>query len=385
MTRIRWIENHSTAKTHGLKSALVALGYTFSDAVGDGIHVIITPRIDPGLIPPHATELLWLVEEASAEEASSILALRPGWVLRSHAGLEEIQTALRNLERRDLNGEHWLRHLLQQASLEELTRLLLERAIHVTGASGGAVWLRRDDLFFQLAGDGAFPEAPLRRSEVTRLIHGASAWLLGASEQMGILRLREPRTPLKDSLEWISDVEPLLLNAWRLEESRRLSFQDDLTVAQNRRCLEAELPRLVREAAARHEPLAMVFLDVDNLKRINSEHGHPAGSVVIQEVAVRAKRLCRAHDRLYRYGGDEFCYLMPSTGSDGAVKLGRRMLRDMAEPVAELDDLSLRFTVSAGIAAFPEHADGAGQLLARADEALRRAKESGKDRIVIAE
>ena len=179
-------------------------------------------------------------------------------------------------------------------------------------------------------------------------------------------------------------MEPLLLNAWHLEESRALSFKDDLTVAQNRRCLEAELPQAVRAAATKSEPLALLFLDVDDLKRVNTSHGHPVGSLLLESVALTAQRLCRAHDRLYRYGGDEFCILMPSTTAQGARKLGERLLHLLSDQPQDLGPAHFPVSLSAGVAAFPEHADGAGHLIEQADRALLRAKSEGKGRVVVA-
>ena len=178
---------------------------------------------------------------------------------------------------------------------------------------------------------------------------------------------------------------PLLLNAWRLEESRALSFRDDLTVAQNRRCLEAELPEAVRSSAAKAEALALLFIDVDDLKRVNTRHGHPAGSLLLETVARTAQRLCRAHDRLYRYGGDEFCILMPGTSTQGARKLGERLLQVLRDHPMELGGERLTVSLSAGVAAYPENANGASPLIEQADRALLRAKQQGKGRVVVAE
>jgi diguanylate cyclase (GGDEF)-like protein len=156
-------------------------------------------------------------------------------------------------------------------------------------------------------------------------------------------------------------------------------------VAQNRRCLEAELPQAVRTAAAKGESLALLFLDVDNLKAVNTLHGHLAGSQMLEQVALTAQRLCRAHDRLYRYGGDEFCILMPGTGPSGARKLGDRLLQALRANPLRLGEEEVAISLSAGIAAFPDHADGAEHLLERADQALFRAKREGKGRVRMAE
>jgi len=117
---------------------------------------------------------------------------------------------------------------------------------------------------------------------------------------------------------------------------------------------------------------------------VNSSHGHPAGSLILESVAVMGQRLCRAHDRLYRYGGDEFCILMPSTTSQGAGKLAERLIQVLREHPLSLGRDQLTVSLSAGVATFPEHADGAGRLIEQADQALLRAKAEGKGRVVVA-
>ena len=384
MPAIQWLDCQPTPAGEALRAALAGWGHAVEAGPGPGTLVVVAARPDPRLLPPEGTEVLWWVERAEPEEVSAVLGARPGWVLLQDRPLEAARQALLHLQQRDLGSEGWLRQMMHLASLDELLRLALDRAVRQSGARGGAIWLRREQTFFQLAGDGAFPEAPLPRQEAADLVRRGEAFLLAPSEQLGILRLLEPKAPPEVFLRGFDDMEPLLVSAWRLEESRALSFKDDLTVAQNRRCLEAELPRAVRAAAAKEESLALLFLDVDDLKQVNSRHGHPAGSHLLESVARLAQRLCRAHDRLYRYGGDEFCILMPGTSAQGAWKLGERLLQSLRAHPLDLGGAPHTISVSAGVAAFPEHADGAGRLLEQADLALFQAKQQGKGRVVVA-
>lgn len=384
MPCIRWLEAHPSAAGEALRAALVGWGYEVAPGPGQGSIVLVAEHPDLRLVPAEGTEILWWVEKADPEEVSAVLSARPGWVLLQERPLEAVREALLHLRQRDLGSEGWLRQMMHLASLDELLRLALSRAIRLSGSRGGAIWLRREDIFYQRAGDGTFPEAPLPRQEAADLVRRGEAFLLAPSEQLGILRLQDPKAAPEVFLRGFEDMEPLLMNAWRLEESRALSFKDDLTVAQNRRCLEAELPHAVRSAAAKAEPLALLFLDVDDLKRVNTRHGHPTGSLLLESVAQTAQRLCRSHDRLYRYGGDEFCILMPSTPAQGARKLGMRLLQMLRDQPLDLGHDRLAVSLSAGIAAYPEHADGAGHLIEEADRALRRAKAEGKGRVVVA-
>ena len=382
LRQIHWYDESGAAGE--LRLALKEWGYDPVDQPGDGPAVVVTTRPDPARMPDQAREIVWWVEDATPEEASTVLALRPGWVLRRSGDHGAVRAALERLRQRDLGEEGWLRRMLQEASLDELLRLLLARSTELAQAQGGAIWIRREDTFFQRAGDGTFPEAPLPRREALELAAKGEGWLIGEREQMGLLRLRNPRTAPEHFLSWTHAAEPLLLNAWRLEESRLLSFKDDLTVAQNRRCLEVELPRLVRQAAVAGESLCVIFFDVDNLKALNTLHGHLAGSLVLQTVAGSAQRICRAHDRLYRYGGDEFCILMPRTLAAGALKFGQRLLDMISDAPLLIEGEWVPISLSLGIAAYPDHAQGADALMKAADRALMRAKAEGKHRVVMA-
>ena len=384
MALLHWLDAHPTAAGAALRAALSGWGYEFAEGPGPGSLVIVAEHPDPRLIPAEGTEILWWVEQAEPEEVSAVLNQRAGWVLLQDRPPVAAREALRHLRQRDLGSEGWLRQMMHLASVDELLRLALGRAIRLSGAQGGAIWLRKDDLFFQRAGDGTFPEAPLPRREAAELVRRGEAFLLGPSEQVGLLRLANPVEPPERFLPGFDDMEPLLQNALRLEESQALSFKDDLTVAQNRRCLEAELPQAIRASATKGEPLALLFLDVDDLKRVNTQFGHPAGSLLLESVARKAQRLCRAHDRLYRYGGDEFCILMPGTLAQGARKLGERLLQVLQEQPLDLGRERLAISLSAGVAAYPEHADGAGHLIEQADRALLKAKSDGKGRVVVA-
>ncbi|HET6329951.1 MAG TPA: GGDEF domain-containing protein [Holophagaceae bacterium] len=383
LRQIHWFDEAGVAGA--LRVALKEWGYDPVDQAGDGPAIVVTRHPDPARMPDQAREVVWWVEDATPEEASAVLALRPGWVLRRSENLKAVRSALERLRQRDLGEEGWLRRMLQEASLDELLRLLLARSMELAQAQGGAIWIRREDTFFQRAGDGTFPEAPLPRREALELAAKGEGWLIGAREQMGLLRLRNPRTAPEQFLSWTHAAEPMLLNAWRLEESRLLSFKDDLTVAQNRRCLEVDLPRLVRQSAAAGESLCVIFFDVDNLKALNTVHGHLAGSLVLQTVAGGAQRICRAHDRLYRYGGDEFCILMPRTFAAGALKFGQRLLEMISDAPLLIEGEWVPISLSLGIAAYPDHAQGAEALMKAADQALMRAKAEGKHRVVMAE
>ena len=384
MSKIYWIDVHPCEQAPSLRRALAGWGFEVEDGPGDGTLLIAAERPDPALIPPEGTEILWWVAEAEPEAASEVLSWRPGWVVRQGRPLETVRSSLVHIQTRDLGSEGWLRQMLHLASLDELLRPILKRAVRLSGAKGGAIWIRKEETFFQRFGDG-FPEHPLSLSEAAALVQSGRAWLLCPGEQVGLLRLLDPRTGPEHFLGFLREVEDLIINAWHLEHSQALSFADDLTVANNRRCLEVELPQIIRDASIRGASVALLFLDVDNLKELNSRYGHPTGSKVIARVALEAKRMIRLQDRLYRYGGDEFCIVIPGGSGFGARKLGERLIQTLGLASMTVGASRVPMSLSIGVATYPLDADGAEHLLEKADRALFKAKANGKGCVVLAE
>jgi diguanylate cyclase (GGDEF)-like protein len=367
-----------------LRAALAGWGFQVEDGPGDGTLLVVADHPDPRWIPPQGSEILWWVADGQPEPVSEVLSLRPGWVVRQSDPLERVRAALARIQKRDLGSEGWLRQMIHLATLDELLRPILVRAVHLSGAKGGAIWIRKDDAFFQRCGDG-FAEAPLTLREAAAMVQDGRAWLLCPGEQVGVMRLLEPRSGPEPFLSLLREVEDLISNAWHLEHSQALSFADDLTVAHNRRCLEVELPQIIREASARSAAVALLFVDVDDLKALNSRYGHPTGSKVIARVALEAKQMIRSQDRLYRYGGDEFCVVIPGGNAFGARKLGERLIHALRQTGLTVDSKSVPISLSIGVASYPLDADGAEHLLEKADQALFKAKARGKGCVVITE
>ncbi len=133
----------------------------------------------------------------------------------------------------------------------------------------------------------------------------------------------------------------------------------------------------------RHElPLSCAILDLDFFKQVNDEFGHAAGDFVLKLVARHLQTLCRATDSVCRYGGEEFCVLLPHTDEDGAAtwaELARQSI--LAMPVVSRD-WSIQVSASFGVAGRLASDDRMESLVERADEALMAAKQSGRNRVV---
>jgi diguanylate cyclase (GGDEF)-like protein len=165
---------------------------------------------------------------------------------------------------------------------------------------------------------------------------------------------------------------------------RELARNDSLTGLFNRCAfLDQGDNEWVRHRRHRH-PLACAALDVDAFKRINDNFGHAAGDALLQHIGTLLRATLRASDLPARIGGDEFVALMPDTTLEGATATAERLLGRLSEHPLQVLDQQLIATVSIGIA----QADGCNsleELLARADQALYRAKKEGKSRVCCAE
>lgn len=167
-------------------------------------------------------------------------------------------------------------------------------------------------------------------------------------------------------------------------ELRELAATDMLTGIPNRRAFIARLEE--EHARIRRFPqqqAAVLMLDLDNFKKINDTHGHPAGDSVLRHVAELISTRIRAVDACGRLGGEEFSILLTGAALPAAAEFADRLRRAIAGSPTLHEGLSLAVTVSVGIAALRAEDEGADAALLRADRALYRAKESGRDRIEV--
>jgi diguanylate cyclase (GGDEF)-like protein len=167
-----------------------------------------------------------------------------------------------------------------------------------------------------------------------------------------------------------------------------IAQQDGLTGIGNRRGFDHRLALHFADAARRKEPLSLVICDVDHFKAYNDKYGHPAGDDCLRHVGAALARSCkRTSDFAARYGGEEFALVLPDTPAEGALKViesARREVAALAIP-HEASPTANVVTFSAGIATYVAQRDAEPQkLVERADEALYRAKQLGRNRVVSA-
>ena len=171
------------------------------------------------------------------------------------------------------------------------------------------------------------------------------------------------------------------------EQVQRQAVTDDLTGLFNHRrfneVLEAEIERSRRFA----QPVGLVMLDLDDFKQINDTRGHQQGDQVLRDIAALLREYSREIDAPARYGGEELALILPQTDLEGAYQLAERLREGIeAHEMTMLDGKgALRVTASIGVAAFPDSANDAADLVAVADAALYNAKRAGKNKTVRAQ
>jgi diguanylate cyclase (GGDEF)-like protein len=232
--------------------------------------------------------------------------------------------------------------------------------------------------------------APERAEENGGLIRGALALPLtnDADESVGTLAVfwrEEGRKPTDDEITGLeqvaANVGPAIENARRFREARRLADLDALTNLHNRRYFHDTLAREVARAHRYDRRLALVVLDVDDFKAINERVGHLSGDAVLAQLAERMRSVVRSADIACRVGGDEFAVILPESALADAEQLYRRLQFAVSTKATGPAD---RLHLSAGIAELTREDDPVA-FFERADEALFRAKQTGKGQAVAAE
>jgi diguanylate cyclase (GGDEF)-like protein/PAS domain S-box-containing protein len=219
----------------------------------------------------------------------------------------------------------------------------------------------------------------------TRVLHGTGeVILLGANMQPQIIgAIRDITIPEHtELLGVVQDITEQKELQWKLERQART---DPLTGCANRRhfmeLAEHELARARRYT----EEVSVLMLDLDHFKEINDRHGHQAGDLVLQQLVQICQATLRAEDAVGRLGGEEFAVLLPESGLKKAREVAERLCRAVATAeVSMAGKAPVRFTTSIGVATLAREDANFGVVLGRADKALYEAKNTGRNRVVIA-
>ncbi|MFW6137731.1 MAG: diguanylate cyclase [Spirochaetota bacterium] len=185
---------------------------------------------------------------------------------------------------------------------------------------------------------------------------------------------------LRNTSEFLSDMV-----LWG-QKARKRAITDRLTGVYNRHFLDNSLEEFFKTAKRKNEPLSVVMVDLDYFRTINDHYGHHTGDRIILEVVNVFKKYLREKDIIARYGGDEFTVVMPDTCQKEAALLAEKICREVNSTEAlHLDGPVKHISTSQGIASYPDNADNLTMLRQKADQALYKSKQDGRNRVTIAD
>jgi len=237
----------------------------------------------------------------------------------------------------------------------------------------------------------------LLAAQIERLSHRASAayYLLRVQHELSHARAERDRAlSQRQELERLNqelarvnaDLTHKMIQVEALQAQLAVeAVHDPLTQLFNRRYLDSVVPGLIGAALRRGSPLAVALVDLDRFKLVNDRHGHPAGDAVLRENGRVLPMSLRPSDVVCRYGGEEFCIVLPDADGAGAEKALASLAARLRDLRVSWNDSTLGgFTFSAGVAVLGEQGATFAELLDAADRALYQAKDAGRDRILVA-
>lgn len=169
------------------------------------------------------------------------------------------------------------------------------------------------------------------------------------------------------------------------EKVQELAITDGLTGAFVRRHFLKRVDEELKRSVRHKMRLSFLMLDIDHFKDCNDKYGHLVGDVVLREITQILKANLREVDLVSRYGGEEFSIVLPETDRDQALAVAERIRTSVENYTFKAYDETLRTSISIGLAVFPNGGDNPGKLIDSADQALYRAKESGRNRVCVYE
>jgi len=170
----------------------------------------------------------------------------------------------------------------------------------------------------------------------------------------------------------------------QIENLRTAVRIDGLTQLANRAYFDEKLSEMLSILQRYNEPFSLMMIDLDNFKEINDSYGHPAGDRILKGVAFKIKESLRSSDFLARFGGDEFALILIKAGGQTASDVAWKLSSSLQESRFLLDNIPVTVTLSIGVAE-ADVRDTEESLLKRADEALYRVKQMGRNNVLLAD
>jgi diguanylate cyclase (GGDEF)-like protein len=353
---------------------------------------------------------------ATTPESCLIVVDSEDEIGQSAGAFNSMVTALAASHRTEAAVRDFTEMLSSQLELDVLTTQALQQLLQHTGASGGAILVEADGEMKVAAAHGLRSAESLLSSDHLRRALRAEARqiVLIPSEVVieGVLADFRPREVLIDPVFYKQvplgaivlasatgfapevkvrldlfrqGLSLALNNALVHDRLQRLAALDPLTGTYNRRFGMARLHEEFGRAVRASLPLGVLMFDLDHFKRVNDTYGHLVGDRMLVQIVRVARTVLREGDVLIRYGGEEFLAILPAASGEDLRKVSERLRRMVEESTLTDGDQTIRTTVSIGGAAYPQLDVSSDQdLVKHADEAMYSAKQSGRNRAIVA-
>lgn len=169
-----------------------------------------------------------------------------------------------------------------------------------------------------------------------------------------------------------------------IEKLNKLVITDELTECYNRRYINERFPLEIKESKRKNEKLTIVLMDIDNFKKINDKYGHQSGDYVLKEIGKIVKsNIRKEYDWVSRYGGEEFLIVFKNMDTENFIKSTEKIHKSIEEHKFIYNGVEIKLTASFGVAELSDKIDEMDMLIAEADKKLYKAKELGKNIVII--
>ena len=169
---------------------------------------------------------------------------------------------------------------------------------------------------------------------------------------------------------------------YAVDKIKQVSDTDELTGTYNMRAFSSMLQRSFRQSVRYGHAMSIVMVDSDNLKQINDTYGHEAGNRLLQHLVRCIREQLRGSDVMARFGGDEFIVLLPETNNKGAMEMAERIRKSIEVSRFDVRGGDTNTTASLGVSSYPEDGGNLDVILDKADKAMYRAKQLGRNRVM---
>jgi diguanylate cyclase (GGDEF)-like protein len=273
---------------------------------------------------------------------------------------------------------------IMAVSPQEELKVMAEREWEIDSSAYRELFIRKPYIEKSDGISLCLPEEALRVCDAEYMVIFP---IISKEKLLGLLTIfgRERLKIELDAIQPIVDHLAIALeNAILYEETERLAIMDELTGLYNRRYFFSSLESEIIRAQRYGYPVSLLFLDLDFFKRYNDRYGHTVGDQLLRELGGILRKEIRTVDIPTRYGGEEFAVILPMTQKAGAISVAERIRkRVMGNPFCTgLIPSGTHITISIGVSSFPEDAKDADTLIRKADNALYKAKELGRNKVV---